>query len=141
MFGIVIGVLGLVVAVYGLLMRETAEDEKAAADADAEKMAAEAAAEKMAAVRVASSAPPVPIGALTVNWPGPTFAPPGELKSSAAAACYVGPHDWTDTEAWTAKHVGHSLSLVARLALMRSVTPHFLWPAYARRIDCALKGS
>lgn len=133
MFGIVIGIALLGLAFYELVTREAPAP---APDPVAARVAARIAAARAAAVQ--SPLATVQLGPSGINWSGPTFAPPGALNPSAAAACYVEAFDWTNTDAWTAGKLGPALSMPARLSLMRSIIPHAHWPAYARRIDCAI---
>jgi len=63
-----------------------------------------------------------------------------DLVTRRAIACGVQETDLQNTTLMTAKYFGYGPPLQTRLILMRSVYPYPLWPEFAKRIDCALRG-
>jgi hypothetical protein len=116
-FAIVIGIIGIGLTAYSLLTRES----------DDERIAREAA-EKAEAARIAGNS-----RSASLTGPLPS--------TRAAIACGMTARDWSRTDAWTGRAFGYTLPLATRLGLMASAAPVTLWPDYARRVECALRGS
>lgn len=117
MFAVVIGIVGLGLTVYSLLTRES-DDERIAR----ERAEAEAAAQPGGIARSATTTGPMP-------------------STRAAVACGMTARDWQRTDVWTGAAFGFTLPISTRLGLMASASPVSLWPDYARRVECALRGS
>lgn len=135
MLGIVIGVALFGFAFYKMV---TAEADAAAAE-DVALAQATARAATFAPVATRDGINGALLQAIGPVYNAPTWAPPGLIAPSRAVACFLEEGDYVKTDLWTSQSVGAALPLANRLVLMLSVKPYGTWPAYARRIFCALK--
>jgi len=109
MWGIVLGVVGVGLALYEIFTRPSA-------------------AELAAAAAAGGGVPTKPFN----------LGAPVRLNAQRAAACGLQPHDWNDAERWSSDRMGPTLPVLDRLKLIQSMVPPALWPASVRRVWCYL---
>lgn len=110
MWGVILGVVGVALALYEIATR------------DSDK--------KLSGSTIANAGPVSPLtNQLRSTQPA--------VDAGRAATCRLVPTDWFDTDVWSRNYLGASLPLLQRLELMKSVVVMSQWPMFALRVHCA----
>jgi len=129
MFGIVLGVAALALAIYELATREAPSASPAPSLARGPNPAAVA-------------LPPQVAADAANNLPPGTTKAERSAFYARASVCNATVQDWIDTNAWLRSQLGGPLpvSTAAQLQLQLGRLPMVYWPRAARRIACVLGG-